>query len=113
MIWILDSEVRSNDNSLVPIVTNENLPENVQFEIHDIGTQTRFGDASVDMVHARSIFMTVSRHMAFRLNLNHIFLGTGLFVYRPGSGQDTQTWRIIPLWGMATHSPFPPRRSRY
>lgn len=62
----LDCEIRSDDNFLVPIVPNENLSENVQFEIHDIGKQTRLGDASVDMVHARSVFMAVSHHMAFR-----------------------------------------------
>ncbi|KAF5344960.1 hypothetical protein D9757_012206 [Collybiopsis confluens] len=43
---------------IVPIATR--YPEvNAQFELHDIGEEWRWPASSIDMVHARSIFMTV------------------------------------------------------
>ncbi|KAL0564252.1 hypothetical protein V5O48_017802 [Marasmius crinis-equi] len=44
---------------LVPITPPIDLPENVKFEIHDINLPTRFLPGSIDVIHARSISLTV------------------------------------------------------
>ncbi|ESK92404.1 tam domain [Moniliophthora roreri MCA 2997] len=44
---------------IVPISQRTDLPDNVQFELHDINEPTRFHDRSIDLVHARSVSMTV------------------------------------------------------
>jgi hypothetical protein len=44
---------------IVPISQRTDLPDNVQFEIHDINEPTRFPENSVELVHARSVSMTV------------------------------------------------------
>lgn len=44
---------------LVPIATRM-PPNNVRFEMQDIGAQLRFHDGTFDLVHARAVSMTVS-----------------------------------------------------
>ncbi|KAE9391176.1 S-adenosyl-L-methionine-dependent methyltransferase [Gymnopus androsaceus JB14] len=65
---------------IVPIMHNMDLPENVQFEIHDIGERTRWPDASVDIVHARSIFMAVRDYSAIIHEAARILKPGGLFL---------------------------------
>ncbi|KAE9388462.1 S-adenosyl-L-methionine-dependent methyltransferase [Gymnopus androsaceus JB14] len=65
---------------IVPIVPNRNLPENVHFEIHDIGERTRWPDASVDIVHAQSIFMAVRDYSAIIHEAARILKPGGLFL---------------------------------
>ncbi len=45
-------------NPVAPIAPEEH-PDNVSFEVHDINERTRFGDGTVDFVHARFCAMTV------------------------------------------------------
>ncbi|KIK66375.1 hypothetical protein GYMLUDRAFT_38182 [Collybiopsis luxurians FD-317 M1] len=64
---------------IVPIATR--YPEdNAQFEIHDIGEQTRWAASSVDMVHARSIFMTVRDYSVIINEAARILKPGGLFL---------------------------------
>ncbi|KAJ4480857.1 S-adenosyl-L-methionine-dependent methyltransferase [Lentinula aciculospora] len=61
--WIMEMakdfpHVSFHGLDIVPIATR--YPDaNVQFELHDIGEPMRWANGSVNLIHARSIFMTV------------------------------------------------------
>ena len=59
----------------VPIQTRYPLP-NVQFEIHDVNTNFRWGNGTFDLVSARAINMAVSSPSP-RLALLHLTISIG------------------------------------
>ncbi|KAF9074350.1 S-adenosyl-L-methionine-dependent methyltransferase [Rhodocollybia butyracea] len=64
---------------IVPIAPR--YPEdNAHFELHDIGERTRWANASVDMIHARSIFMTVRDYSVIIQESARILKPGGLFL---------------------------------
>ncbi|KAJ3717228.1 S-adenosyl-L-methionine-dependent methyltransferase [Lentinula guzmanii] len=79
---------------VVPIATR--YPEdNVQFELHDIGEPMRWPNGSVDLIHARSIFMTVRDYSVIISEAARLLKSGGMFL----SGE----WGPFP----AFHPTFP------
>ncbi|KAK7684457.1 hypothetical protein QCA50_012404 [Cerrena zonata] len=82
--WVLDMafefpDVMIHGIDIVPIATMH-PPDNVYFEIHDINTRLRFHDASVDIVHARSVSMAVQSYPALVNEVARILRPGGLFL---------------------------------
>ncbi|KAK0202660.1 S-adenosyl-L-methionine-dependent methyltransferase [Desarmillaria ectypa] len=64
---------------IVPIATRYPLP-NVTFELHDVGERTRYPDRSIDLVHARSVSMTVCDYGEIIREVSRILRPGGIFV---------------------------------
>ncbi|KAJ3867835.1 S-adenosyl-L-methionine-dependent methyltransferase [Lentinula novae-zelandiae] len=64
---------------VVPIA-NRYPDENVQFELHDITEPLRWANSSVDLLHARSIFMTVRDYSVIVQEAARIIKPGGIFL---------------------------------
>ncbi|KAF8991325.1 S-adenosyl-L-methionine-dependent methyltransferase [Cyathus striatus] len=83
---------------IVPIATRYPLP-NVRFEIHDVNSGLRWGDGSIDVVHARSVSMAIRDYPTMLMEVARVLRSGGLFVsvewgrypyFHPSFGIDPQ-----------------------
>ncbi|KAK0446788.1 S-adenosyl-L-methionine-dependent methyltransferase [Armillaria borealis] len=82
--WVMEMAelyplVRFYGLDIVPIATQYPLP-NVDFELHDVGVRTRYQDGSIDLVHARSVSMTVRDYGEIIQEVKRILRPGGMFV---------------------------------
>ena len=90
---------RLSHRLIVPIAPRIDLPDNVNFEIHDINEQTRFLTGSINLVHARSVSMTVS-WIVFMIYLDTRFSETNPFQVRDYRTIIREAARILQPGGM-------------
>ncbi|KAK0238947.1 S-adenosyl-L-methionine-dependent methyltransferase [Armillaria nabsnona] len=64
---------------IVPIATRYPLPK-VTFELHDVAKRTRYQDGSIDLVHARSVSMTVRDYGEIIQEVKRILRPGGMLV---------------------------------
>ncbi|KAF9257314.1 S-adenosyl-L-methionine-dependent methyltransferase [Marasmius fiardii PR-910] len=88
---------------IVPIAPRIDLPNNVHFEIHDINTQTRFLNGSIDVVHARSVSLTVRDYRTIITEAARLLRPGGVFF----SGE----WRRYPAFDATRYPDRTPQNS--
>ncbi|KAF8882839.1 S-adenosyl-L-methionine-dependent methyltransferase [Infundibulicybe gibba] len=82
--WVMDMgrefpHVHFRGLDIVPIATRYPLP-NVRFEVHDANTPSRWGDKTVELVHARSVSMAIRDYPAMLQEIGRILRPGGLFI---------------------------------
>lgn len=82
--WVMEMaeqypHVRFYGFDIVPIATRYPLP-NVTFELHDMGERTRYQGSSIDLVHARSVSMTVRDYGEIVREVSRILRPGGVFI---------------------------------
>ncbi|SJL09903.1 uncharacterized protein ARMOST_13284 [Armillaria ostoyae] len=82
--WVMNMaelypHVRFYGLDIVPIATRYPFP-NVTFKLHDVAERTRYQDGSIDLVHARSVFMTVRDYGKIIQEVKRILRPGGMFV---------------------------------
>ncbi|KAG7090288.1 hypothetical protein E1B28_011886 [Marasmius oreades] len=89
------SHVTFHGLDIVPIAPRVGLPDNVHFEIHDINEPTRFLNGSIDVVHARSISLTVRDYRTI--------IREAARLLRPGGVFFSGEWRRYPTFDPAIY----------